>query len=263
MTQPYEQIARNVLTVTVNVHGSALELLTVSEARLVGRYSSGGYLENGIDRILDLFDRCDIKGTFFVPGHEAERNPNLIREISSEGHEIAANGYQFEEYANGDANEHDIIRKAHTILGDCLGKAPIGWRAPKGILCSDTIESLSQLGYVYDSSYIDDDFPYPLKLGKGTGIIEIPQNYVLIDEPLFSARVTDARVFKTWVEEFDGLRNAQAYACMTVHPRQDFGVARPSRINMLAELIGRVRHASPSFTVKTCGELATSISGGS
>ena len=43
-------------------------------------------------RLLDLLDRHQVKGTFFVLGWIAARYPDLVRAIAARGHEIASHG---------------------------------------------------------------------------------------------------------------------------------------------------------------------------
>jgi peptidoglycan/xylan/chitin deacetylase (PgdA/CDA1 family) len=46
----------------------------------------------GIDRLLKLFDKYNIKATWFTPAHSAESFPQQIRKIIDKGHEIALHG---------------------------------------------------------------------------------------------------------------------------------------------------------------------------
>jgi peptidoglycan/xylan/chitin deacetylase (PgdA/CDA1 family) len=45
------------------------------------------------ERILELFARYNCRATFFVLGWVAERDPALIREVASAGHEIGCHSY--------------------------------------------------------------------------------------------------------------------------------------------------------------------------
>src|SRR5262245_58424402 len=63
---------------------------------VVGRDTWDGYscrVEANTLRLLDLFDRCDVKSTCFILGWVAERYPGLVREIVSRGHEPACHSY--------------------------------------------------------------------------------------------------------------------------------------------------------------------------
>ena len=50
-------------------------------------------VEHNIDRILKLLDDKHTKATFFTLGWVAERYPQMVRRIVSEGHELASHGY--------------------------------------------------------------------------------------------------------------------------------------------------------------------------
>src|SRR5688500_18150510 len=44
-------------------------------------------------RLLDIFDEFSVRGTFFILGWVAERQPQLVRAIVERGHEVASHGY--------------------------------------------------------------------------------------------------------------------------------------------------------------------------
>src|SRR5258707_7057502 len=50
-------------------------------------------IEISLHRILSLCNEAKVKGTFFTLGWIAERYKSLVREIVSEGHELASHGY--------------------------------------------------------------------------------------------------------------------------------------------------------------------------
>ena len=54
------------------------------------------------------------------------------------------------------------------------GSAPLGWRAPQGLLSPATLKLLCELGYRYDASFQDDDYPYVMDCGAGSAIVELP-----------------------------------------------------------------------------------------
>ncbi len=256
MSVLHESVPAGTFTVSVNLHGNSVELRQVSEDRLVGRYAYGNYMPVGTVRLLRAFEKHGIRATFFVPGREAERNPKLVREIAAAGHEIAANGYALEDHGSLGESELATLQKAHDILTKAIGTAPVGWRAPDGLLSRDTIRHLASLGYEYDASFQDDDFPYALDADGGRGMIEIPQNQYLLDATLYGVRMTHDRVLKNWVEEFDAHHLAGCYLCMTLHPRPDYGVGRPSRMDMLDEFLRHVARAPGGTRFQTCGEVA-------
>ena len=42
----------------------------------------------GVDRLLKLFDKYNIKATWFVPGHSIESFPNQMAKVRDAGHEM-------------------------------------------------------------------------------------------------------------------------------------------------------------------------------
>src|SRR5690606_6110265 len=96
---------------------------------------------------------------------------------------------------------------------------------------------------------------YRLDADGGAGMIEVPQNEMLMDSTFFAIRQTHDRVLKNWTEEFQGMHAAGGYSCITLHPRPDYGVGRPSRIDMLDEFIQRIQSLSDA-EFRTCGEVA-------
>lgn len=251
-----EKISARNVSISVNVHGSSVELQTVSQERLLGRYAYGKYLPIGVDRMLRLLQKLGLRSTFFVPGTEARAWPSLMREISGEGHEIAAHGDAMEDHGALGDTEEAVLRRAHDSIADVVGKAPAGWRAPHGLLSRSTLPLLSAMGYRYDSSFQDDDFPYRLDPDGGTGMIEIPQNEMLMDSTYFSIRQTHDRVIKNWTEEITAMHTEGGYSCITLHPRPDYGVGRPSRMDMLEEFLLRVCQLPGGVRFATCGEIA-------
>ena len=106
--------------------------------------------------ILDLLQDCgeNIKATFFVLGWVAERFPDLIREISKRGHEIASHGQSHEMCTRLDPQSllSDLIRSKH-VLEDITGAEVKGYRAPSFSISDDTLRLIMKAGYAYDSSY--------------------------------------------------------------------------------------------------------------
>jgi polysaccharide deacetylase family protein (PEP-CTERM system associated) len=107
-------------------------------------------------RILDLFDGYGVKGTFFVLGWVAQREPELVREIQRRGHEIACHGFDHQLiYRIGPEAFRQDIRHAKALLEDITGKAVYGYRAPSYSITASSLWALDLLiqeGFTYDSS---------------------------------------------------------------------------------------------------------------
>ncbi len=109
-------------------------------------------------RILGLFDRHGVTGTFFVLGWVAERFPALVREISAAGHEVASHGFGHERLTALSRSQfrEGIVRTKH-MLEDLTGVAVYGYRAPSYSIGPSTLwahEALREAGYRYSSSIV-------------------------------------------------------------------------------------------------------------
>jgi polysaccharide deacetylase family protein (PEP-CTERM system associated) len=106
--------------------------------------------------ILDLLQekKRDIKATFFVLGWIAERFPDLIREISKRGHEIASHGFDHAmcTHMTADSLLSDLIRSKN-VIEEITGTEVKGYRAPSFSISDDALRLIRKAGYGYDSSF--------------------------------------------------------------------------------------------------------------
>jgi polysaccharide deacetylase family protein (PEP-CTERM system associated) len=137
-----------------------------------------------VHKYFDWLNRHGFKCTFFVVGDVAEAYPSLIKEISSEGHEIACHMYRHipldkltrETFKQAlEANRAAILRAVATEVK--------GFRAPIFSLMSSTswaYDVLSELGFSYSSSVLPAKNPFygweefGKRPRKVRGIVEIP-----------------------------------------------------------------------------------------
>lgn len=99
--------------------------------------------EVGVPRLLRVFERYDLRQTFFWPGHSIETFPEQFEECVSAGHEIGLHGYSHE-------NPIAMTREQETaVLDHCIelvetrtGKRPTGHVAPWWESSPHTVELL-------------------------------------------------------------------------------------------------------------------------
>ena len=125
-------------------------------------------LPANIAKILDLFEAHRISATFFTLGWVAERYPELVKNISDHGHEIASHGYRHVRVTqqNRDQFSEDVI-KTRKLLEDVSGQAVSGYRAASYSIGADNLwalDALQEAGYHYSSSI------YPVHHDYETGI---------------------------------------------------------------------------------------------
>ena len=124
------------------------------------------------NKILDLFEKYQIKATFFTLGYIAEKFPDLIKKIDVRGHEIASHSYSHLDIRKTTEKdfENDIV-KSIKILEEIIGKKVLGFRAPYFSIDKKSFWAMKILSkyFKYDSSI----FPVKTPL---YGIRNAPRN---------------------------------------------------------------------------------------
>ena len=113
-------------------------------------------VEQNVNRILQLFDDCNSKATFFTLGWIANRYPKLVRAIVDNGHELASHGWA---HFRADQQSRPIfsadVERAKKRLEDIGGVAVHGYRATSFSVRRKNLWALNALeeaGYKYSSS---------------------------------------------------------------------------------------------------------------
>ena len=106
--------------------------------------------------ILRLLDRAEVRGTFFVLGWVAERQPHLVRAIRAAGHEIGCHSYWHRLIYRQTPAEfrYDLVR-GRDVLEDIIGAPVVCYRAPSFSITRRTLWALDILideGFTLDSS---------------------------------------------------------------------------------------------------------------
>jgi len=146
-------------------------------------------------RILELLGGKGIKGTFFTLGVVAEVYPDLVREISAEGHELGVHGYHHLEFSRMTPElAYRELDSAKKRIEDLSGNKVYGHRAPAFSINRATewgLDVIERAGFLYDSSIMpikSNRYGWP---GFGDGIREIdtPGGGSLIEVPLNTSKL--------------------------------------------------------------------------
>ncbi|MDO4775919.1 MAG: polysaccharide deacetylase [Cardiobacteriaceae bacterium] len=209
--------------------------------------------EVGSIRLLNLFDKYQLKTTWFIPGHSIETFPEQMGEVARRGHEIGIHGYSHENpIAMTRRQETAVLERSIELITDLTGRRPTGYVAPWWEFSNITNELLLSHGIKYDHSLMHNDFhPYyvrvgdswtkidysqdaeywmkPLVRGRETPLVEIPANWYLDDLPpmMFIKKSPNSHGFvnprdieQMWRDQFDWVYRENDYAVftMTIHP---------------------------------------------
>lgn len=197
--------------------------------------------EVGVPRLLRLFEKYGISGTWCTPLHSMQTFPEALAKIVGAGQEIAAHGCFHESVPSLDADT-EIRLMEKTIEGHLkhVGKRPRGYRSPAWDFTEHTLDLLEKSGFEWDSSLMGRDFqpyrPRPVEVrweeasvfGRESSLLEFPVSWYLDDFPageyvpgqnpgLGSSEV----MFQRFQDHFDYAYNNEnnPVVAFTVHPQ--------------------------------------------
>jgi len=132
-----------------------------------------------VEWILEHLASVDAKGTFFILGWLAEREPGLVKAIADAGHEIASHGWDHRRVFTLPPEEFRAdIQRSRSILRELSGQEVTGYRAPSFSILPGiewALDILIEEGFAYDSSL------FPVRLHPGYGYPEAPVDPHRID----------------------------------------------------------------------------------
>lgn len=113
-------------------------------------------LEQGMPRLLDLYDRYGVRATFFFTGHIAQLYPQVVRMAMERGHEVGSHGLThkvskaFDVMSREEQLKH--LKTSKAILEDITGSPVVSFRAPAARVPKEFPSVLHKAGFLVDSS---------------------------------------------------------------------------------------------------------------
>lgn len=208
-----------------------------------GRYGP----RRGIHKLLELLRDFEIPASFYVPGWTAENHTAAVEAILQDGHEVGHHGYAHKWIDPDDpAGEVEEMDRGLAALKNTVGVVPKGYRAPAASSSPQTLQLVKDRGFLYNSGFLDDVFPYRHVMPDGSkGPIELPFHWNLDDSAISlfliesqPAIFPNAHIFEVWKDEFDAHYDWGALVNITLHPQIS---GRPSRLALLKRFLDYMR----------------------
>lgn len=131
-------------------------------------------IHEGMPRMLDLFDKHDIKVTSFMIGEAIEKHPELAREIVRRGHEPAAHGKRWEpQYTFPPEEERAWIQSSLDSIVNVTGQRPSGYNCYWMRGSVRTLDLLQELGFTYHIDDLSRDEPFIQDI-NGKPFVSVP-----------------------------------------------------------------------------------------
>jgi len=200
-------------------------------------------MRRGMERILKVLDRQQIKATMLICAVLAERFPGVLKDIADAGHVITAHSYGMDvipAYLD-EAQERENIQRSTDIFDRLLGKRPLGWISPRATPSPTTARLLSEAGYLWHGDTMNDDLPYKVQFDD-TSIFAFPGGMELNDTPLYIRYGNSPRMmhelFDDWLEYVRLHEDGACRISPSIHAHV-FG--RQTGIKVFEELIEKVK----------------------
>lgn len=152
------------------------------------------------EKLLDIFDQFEVRGTFFVLGWVAERYPRLVKAIAARRHEVACHGFSHRlVYEQTPEEFYEETRHAKKVIEDITGVTVLGYRAASYSIVRESLwalDILTELGFVYDSSIFPvhhDRYGIP-DAERVPHRLSTPKKNIIVEWPLSTARIFGYRL---------------------------------------------------------------------
>lgn len=117
--------------------------------------------------VMDLLDQYNAKGTFFCVGKNAEKHPNLVRELVRRGHTVGNHTYSHKNALKVSPERYLIeVQQAQTVFSDLFDLKIRNFRPPYGMITPAIKSVLTEHFNIVMWDVLSGDFDLDLKKEK-------------------------------------------------------------------------------------------------
>ncbi|MCZ6838012.1 MAG: polysaccharide deacetylase family protein [Alphaproteobacteria bacterium] len=176
----------------------------------------------GAYRLLDIVGEAGVPCGTYASGIIAEKWPELLQRIDSDGHFIGAHAWMqntLPAYQERSVEAADLQRGIELFEG-VIGKRPQGFASPRGTPSANTCELLVEHGFTWHIDHFNADLPYLMETAKGPLAI-VPFTMEINDLPLYMRFGNPPEVYsatlKRIVENYHSIGSPPAVIDITAH----------------------------------------------
>lgn len=197
-----------------------------------------GYVE-GVQRMLDLWDKHKVKVTSHMVGSAVDRSPAVAKEIVERGHEAAAHGRDWIMQVDlQEQEERKFIRDNVDSIMRATGVKPTGYNGAAMRGTVNTLKILQDEGFNYHIDDVSRDEPFLIPV-RGKDFAVVPYSLTLNDIVQFEGyKFTNTEYENQLKDEFDQLyeeaTNRRRMMSISTHDRVQ---GRPFRVRSLSRFL--------------------------
>lgn len=210
-------------------------------------------MNEGVPRLLDLWDRHGVKITSHMVGAAVDLRPDLAREIVRRGHEAAAHGQTWTpQFSMTEAEERASYTANVASIERATGVRPVGFNAFWMRQTPRTLSILKELGFVYHIDDLSRDEPMRF-IVDGAPFVAVPYTHRNNDIVRFDApAMTGAAFAQELKDEFDVLyAEAATRRRMMSISTHDRIAGQPAKVKALDDFLTYARaHPGVAFLRK-------------
>lgn len=210
-------------------------------------------MNEGVPRLLDLWDRHGVKITSHMVGAAVDLRPDLAREIVRRGHEAAAHGQTWTpQFSMTEAEERASYTANVASIERATGVRPVGFNAFWMRQTPRTLSILKELGFVYHIDDLSRDEPMRF-IVDGAPFVAVPYTHSNNDIVRFDApAMTGAAFAQELKDEFDVLyAEAATRRRMMSISTHDRIAGQPAKVKALDDFLTYARaHPGVAFLRK-------------
>ncbi len=210
-------------------------------------------------RLLQLFERHQVKATWVTVGKMAQTHAPILQEIIKYKHEIALHGWaheRFEDLPSREEKRRRITMGLQAMEG--LGISIEGFGAPQNSIDHETREILLDMGFLYDASLAldplnDQWLSVQYFSDQNASMPIIPFVYPNDYDGLVVMKLDAEGLFRAWKERFDAVyQTTRAPFVIDVH---QWLIGQPQYLTALDQFIQYVQNKK-NVRIVTMGEIA-------
>ena len=213
--------------------------------------------KEGIPRLLDMFDRKNIKVTSHMVGAAVDAHPALAREIVDRGHEASGHGQTWSpEFSMTPEEERAVYQRSIDSIQRATGTRPFGFNAFWLRGTPNTLAILQSLGFTYHIDDVSRDEPFLVNV-ENRPFAVVPYTLHMNDIVDYETRYFNTEMYANDLKrEFDALyEESDRRRRMMSVSAHDRIAGRPSRTRVLEEFIAYAQ-AKPGVTFMRKDEIA-------